>query len=161
MSDRAAAYFVRPMAESDLDSVLALAASLPEAPHWPRPVYLDAVKSAALNPESTSRRIALVVVESGEIAGFAVASLVPPQAELESIAVAAASQRRGLGRLLFSALSAELRQAGVTELNLEVRASNQPALAFYRSLGFRQTAARTRYYADPIEDAVLLTLAFG
>jgi [ribosomal protein S18]-alanine N-acetyltransferase len=161
MSDRAASHSVRPMAESDLDSVLALAASLPEAPHWPRPVYLDAVKSAALNPESTSRRIALVAVESREIAGFAVASLVPPQAELESIAVAAASQRLGLGRLLFSALSAELRQAGVTEVSLEVRASNRPALGFYQSLGFQQTGLRQGYYADPIEDAVLLTLALG
>jgi ribosomal-protein-alanine N-acetyltransferase len=149
------------MAGSDLDSVLALAASLPEAPHWPRPVYVDAVKSATLTTESSPRRIALVAVKSEEIAGFAIASLVPPQAELEMIAVAAMSQRHGLGRLLFSALSAELRQASVTELNLEVRASNRPALAFYRSLGFRQTGTRTRYYADPIEDAVLFTLALG
>jgi [ribosomal protein S18]-alanine N-acetyltransferase len=161
MSDGAAAYSVRPMTESDLDSVLALAANLPGAPHWPRPVYVDALKSATLKTESSRRRIALVGIRSNEIAGFAIASLVPPQAELETIAVAGASQRHGLGRLLFSVLSAELRQAGVNAVSLEVRASNQPALAFYRSLGFERTGLRLRYYADPIEDAVLLTLALG
>ena len=56
------------------------------------------------------------------------ASLLPPQAELESIAVATGSQRRGLGRMLFDALLCELRAAGVIEITLEVRASNHAAL---------------------------------
>jgi ribosomal-protein-alanine N-acetyltransferase len=153
MSDRGERSSILPMTEADLDSVLALAASLPEAPHWPRTVYLD-----MLNPEFTPRRIALVADHSGVIAGFAVASLVPPQAELESIAVAVARQRSGLGRLLFGGLLEELRRGGVREVALEVRASNRAALGFYRSLGFVQTGLRRGYYADPIEDAVLMAL---
>ena len=75
--------------------------------------------------------------------------------------MAAESQRRGLGRRLFHALAAELRAAGVTELVLEVRASNRPALGFYRSLGFARTGLRRGYYADPVEDAVLMRLPLG
>ena len=90
--------------------------------------------------------------------GFLVASLLPPQAELEIIAVEARVQRRGLARKLFDELVYQLGPAGVTEVVLEVRASNQAALALYRALGFVETGRRTRYYADPQEDAVLMRL---
>ena len=63
-----------------------------------------------------------------------------------------------MGRRLFSALAGELRLAGVRDVVLEVRASNGAALGFYGSLGFGETGRRTRYYADPIEDAVLMGL---
>jgi ribosomal protein S18 acetylase RimI-like enzyme len=60
--------------------------------------------------------------------------------------------------VLFAALAAELALAGVTEVILEVRASNFPAVALYGTLGFTETGRRPRYYADPIEDAVLMTV---
>ncbi len=46
--------------------------------------------------------------------GFLVASLLPPQAELEIIAVDARVQRRGLARKLFDELVCKLGLAGVT-----------------------------------------------
>lgn len=146
---------IRPMTPPDLDRVTEIAQSLRDAPHWPRGVY-----QAALNSESTPRRIALVAEESqgGPVAGFAVACLIGPEAELESIAVSAGSQRRGLARRLFAALAGELRRTQAAEVYLEVRASNGPALGFYRSLGFEETGRRGRYYRDPEEDAVLMRL---
>jgi ribosomal-protein-alanine N-acetyltransferase len=84
--------------------------------------------------------------------------LLPPQAELETIAVAAEVQRRGLARRIFFAVADELRTARVTEVLVEVRASNLPALALYRAQGFAIAGRRPGYYADPIEDAVLLDL---
>lgn len=150
--------YVRRLTAADVPRVMEIAASLPEAPHWPETAYLD-----ALNPESTPRRISLVASgpERGCVEGFAVASLLPPQAELESIAVAAESQRKGLARILFKALVDELRTTGVIEITLEVRASNRAAVAFYRSAGFSQSGLRRAYYADPIEDAVLMRLQFS
>ena len=144
---------IRQMTAADVGRVLEIAASLPESPHWPESAYLD-----ALNPESTPRRIGLVAAGLEEVEGFAVASLLPPHAELESIAVAAGSQRRGLGRMLFDALLRELRTKGVLEVTLEVRASNHAGLAFYRRAGFSKTGTRPAYYADPVEDAVLMRL---
>jgi ribosomal-protein-alanine N-acetyltransferase len=95
---------------------------------------------------------------SGVILGFAVASLLPPQAELETIAVATKWQRRGVARRILTAMTEELRKAMITEVLLEVRASNSAALAFYRALGFAIAGRRPLYYADPIEDAVLMEL---
>jgi ribosomal-protein-alanine N-acetyltransferase len=150
---------IRRMTAADLDRVLAIARNLPQVPHWPESAWMNATNSQ-FEPESTPRRIALVAgdPQSGSIFGFAVASLLPPQAELETIAVAPESQRLGLGARIFQALAAELKVAGVNELVLEVRASNRPALALYRALGFVKTGLRPRYYADPIEDAVLMRL---
>jgi ribosomal-protein-alanine N-acetyltransferase len=146
------------MRAADLEQVMAIAASLKDASQWPRAAYVS-----ALNPDSMPRRIALVAEElgSGAVAGFAVASFLAPQAELETIAVLAGEQRRGIGRKLFFALVDELRGAGASEFLLEVRASNQRALGFYRSLGWSEAGRRPRYYADPEEDAVLMSLGLG
>jgi ribosomal-protein-alanine acetyltransferase len=93
------------------------------------------------------------------VVGFAVVAVVAGEAELETIAVAAEVQRRGVGRLLSRALVDELKTAQVSELHLEVRASNQMALGFYRNQGFEEAGRRPRYYADPEEDAVLMTVS--
>jgi ribosomal-protein-alanine N-acetyltransferase len=84
--------------------------------------------------------------------------VVGAEAELESIGVEAARQRRGVGTRLLEALAGELLGAGAEELFLEVRASNQRALGLYRRAGFVETGRRARYYADPVEDAVLMAL---
>ena len=146
---------IRPMALTDLERVMGIAQSLKGAPHWPHSAYL-----AALDHEAAPRRIALVAEapETGTVVGFAVTSLLPPQAELETIAVAAEDQRRGIARRIFAAMVAELKTAAISEVPLEVRASNSSALAFYQTLGFIETGRRPRYYADPLEDAVLLEL---
>lgn len=150
---------IRAMRAEDVESVIAIAHSLPAAPQWPAPAYQAALESAT-RTEPGLRRIALVAesTETGIVTGFAIASLLPPQAELETIAVAPQHQRRGLARQLLAALLAELRQSGARELLLEVRASNHPALALYRAMGCAETGRRPRYYAHPVEDAVLMTL---
>jgi len=142
------------MVQADLNRVIEIAQSLKGAPHWPSAAYMTAV-----NENSVPRRVSLVAEDprSG-IVGFAVASQVGSQAELETIAVAAEGQRSGVARRILATLAEELKRSRIREVTLEVRASNQPALAFYRSTGFRETGRRRRYYADPVEDAVLLSL---
>jgi ribosomal-protein-alanine N-acetyltransferase len=146
---------IRPMTPADLDRVIEIERSLAQAPHWPHSAWVS-----ALDTRGAPHRLALVAedLSSRSVAAFAVASPLPPQAELEMIAVAPEFQRRGLARFLFAALAQELKTRHVTEVILEVRASNRPALALYRHLGFVETARRPRYYADPVEDAILLSL---
>ena len=149
------------MTVADLEAVISIASSLADAPQWPHSAYAN-----ALNPDSIPRRIALVAAidradaQPGVIYGFVVANLLPPEAELETIAVRAGNQRRGLGRSLFQALANRMQDSGVRSLLLEVRASNS-AQGFYRSLGFCQTGLRRSYYADPVEDAALMSRALG
>ena len=144
--------------ESKLASVLRIAEGLEAAPRWPRDSYRELVSKSPPVP-----RIALVALDTqtGEAAGFVIARLTPPEAELESIGVAAAHQQRGIGRRLMGALIEQLEASRVERLYLEVRASNAPALALYRSVGFAETGRRPSYYADPQEDAILMELRIG
>ena len=146
---------IRPMPSADLDRVNEIERSLEHAPHWPHSAWVS-----ALDPLTVPHRLALVAEypSTSSIVAFAVASLLPPQAELETIAVAPEAQRRGLARFLLAALRKELKSAHVTDVILEVRASNRPAPALYLDLGFVETSRRPRYYADPVEDAILFSL---
>ena len=145
------------MTADDLDCAVAIAAGLEKAPQWPRSAY-----QGALDP-TKPRRIALVAEDpaDGMIKGFVIALVAPPEAELETIAADSRVQRQGIGRRLLGELTAQVVRAGVTEIHLEVRASNQSALGLYRALGFVKVGARTGYYSDPKEDAVLVRLALG
>jgi [ribosomal protein S18]-alanine N-acetyltransferase len=149
---------VRRMDERDLDWVMEIAAGLKDAPHWRREAYVSAISAGSI-----PLRVALVAegLHGGPIKGFAVASVVTPQAELELIAVAETEQGRGIGRALLAVLGDELRRLGVGEVLLEARASNHGALGFYRRLGWMEIGLRPRYYADPEEDAVQMRVALG
>lgn len=158
MSGGAEQIRVRPMRVGDLPRVMEIEQALKDAPQWKRTAW-----EAVLDPEVARRRVAVVAEEAGtgEVRGFAVAAVAAPEAELESIAVAVVGQRRGIARGMFGVLAGELRQAGVGEVFLEVRASNEAARGFYGALGFTETGRRARYYADPEEDAVLMRLRLG
>jgi ribosomal-protein-alanine N-acetyltransferase len=141
------------MEAADIDAVMEIAAKTDHAPRWARAAYV-----AAIDQGNQPRRVALVAERDGAaLAGFVVAAVLPGgEAELESIVTAAPHQRRGVARELFGVLKPELRRQGVREVILEVREANHSAQGFYRFLGFREDGRRAGYYADPVEDAVLM-----
>ena len=145
------------MDEADIDPVMGIAASLPTAPQWARSAY-----EAAISSLGEPKRMAWVAVRSGQLVGFAIVRLLAPESELESIAIEASAQGCGFGGMLLSTIVQELKLAraetGIEQVDLEVRASNEAALGLYRQAGFREIGRRRGYYADPIEDAVLLRL---
>jgi [ribosomal protein S18]-alanine N-acetyltransferase len=160
---------IRPITRADIDRLMEIAEGLVDAPRWPRRVY-EAVLEPSLPQDPSQpkdpwppRRAAFVAEDagSGAVVGFVVFGLTPPEAELESIAVAAGYQRQGVARRLFEAATGELRRVQVSEVFLEVRESNEPAKALYRALGFTESGRRKGYYADPVEDAILMRLALA
>ena len=56
----------------------------------------------------------------------------------------------------FSGLKEQLKALESHCLTLEVRASNNPAIALYEKLGFVQIGRRKNYYRNPREDALIL-----
>lgn len=83
--------------------------------------------------------------------------LLGPEIHLLNLAVRPEYRRRGLARRLMRAMVTLGRRAGGRIFFLEVRPSNEEALALYRSLGFQITGRRPNYYDDG-EDANLMTL---
>lgn len=98
----------------------------------------------------------LVAVENGEAVGYIGCQSVPPESDIMNVAVHPDHRRRGLGEALVNALVEQLRLDGNTSLTLEVRVSNESAIALYHKLGFQQVGRRPNYYRHPKEDALIL-----
>ena len=81
------------------------------------------------------------------------------EAEILDVAVDPVQRRSGAGRLLVGAAFDQCREKGVQSLGLEVRVSNLPAIALYRSFGFTDAGVRRRYYENG-EDALLMQYDF-
>jgi ribosomal-protein-alanine acetyltransferase len=99
-----------------------------------------------------------VVEDAGGIAGFLIARRLVQETEVLNFAVRADRRRRGVGTSLLRKAADWSRSIGAEKLMLEVRASNAIALKFYERHGFSVAGRRPRYYADPTEDALLLSL---
>ena len=75
--------------------------------------------------------------------------------------ISSTSGGKGTGSALVKALCDYGESHGLVFITLEVRPSNQAALALYRKFGFCQEGIRKNYYRRPTEDAWLLTRRFS
>jgi len=100
---------------------------------------------------------ALRVPDGRLLLGYFVAQTLLDEVHLYNLAVARA--RQGWGGLLLQRLVAAAQAQGAQTLWLEVRTSNQTALALYRRAGFESVATRRGYYpaaGGAREDALVL-----
>ena len=144
------------MAPEDIPAVVSLAADEPTAPHWPVFEYQRMLQVIAL---ASDRRGAWVLVDDETPVGFAMASHVAGICDLEAVVVASAWRGRRFGQLLAEAVITWARDLGARRVELEVRASNAPAVRLYARLGFSQDGVRPGYYQNPHEDALLMSRA--
>ena len=80
----------------------------------------------------------------------------PTTADITNGTVKKEYRRQGIARRMLSELMREGRDEGIGRFTLEVRASNEAAIALYRGLGFYQEGVRKNYYESPREDALIL-----
>jgi ribosomal-protein-alanine N-acetyltransferase len=91
---------------------------------------------------------ALLAEAEGEPVGFAMVLVAVEAADLLTIAVRPACQRRGHARALLQGACEAAAARGAEELLLEVSEANDPARALYDAMGARQVGRRPRYYTD-------------
>ncbi len=103
-------------------------------------------------PES----ITLVAVRENEIVGFVNGVLVLDEMYISNIAVTAARQRLGIGRMLLTALENEVGGTA-SFITLEVRRTNFSAQELYKKMGYSTVGIRKNFYEKPTEDAMLMT----
>ncbi|MBS1109168.1 MAG: ribosomal protein [Anaeromyxobacteraceae bacterium] len=94
--------------------------------------------------------------DSGAVQGFAVVWLVHDELHVLNVAVAPEARRRGVARAILDRVEAQGREQGARIAMLEVRRGNAPAIALYRTLGYREVGVRPRYYAEDGEDALVM-----
>lgn len=100
-----------------------------------------------------------IAEDGGAVIGYALYSAIYEDAEIMSLAVLPQMRRRGVGRALLSRVIECVTVRGAETLFLEVRASNDAAIALYGSFGFERLRVIRNYYREPTEDAVAMSLA--
>ncbi|MFO7646033.1 MAG: ribosomal protein S18-alanine N-acetyltransferase [Desulfosarcina sp.] len=76
------------------------------------------------------------------------------------VATHPAHRRRGFGTQLLSRAMSQAPGLGIRYVTLEVRRSNEAAIALYRRFGFEPIGIRPRYYEESKEDAIVMLLTF-
>jgi ribosomal-protein-alanine N-acetyltransferase len=140
----------RLMSATDLDAVVAIENRIYLHP-WSRGNFSDSLAAGYH---------CWVVECRGEIAGYTVVMVAAGEAHLLNLSVAAPWQRRGIGREVLNFAVRLARDCGAGKILLEVRPSNEAAIALYLSSGFAEIARRRSYYPAGVarEDAIVLQL---
>jgi ribosomal protein S18 acetylase RimI-like enzyme len=123
---------IRPYRESDERDVAAL---------W-REIFAE--ESAWNNPErdiwrklKVQRELFMVALEGGRVVGTSMAGYDGHRGWVYYVAVSPRHRKHGIARALMSRVEDELKAVGCPKINLQVRAGNIGAVAFYRKLGYR------------------------
>lgn len=98
----------------------------------------------------------VVAEEHGEIIGQAGMIQSLDEADLTNVAVAKAYRNQKIASRLLEYLFQLGSARGVRAFTLEVRESNQAALALYEKLGFAKEGIRKNFYDMPKENAVIM-----
>lgn len=103
--------------------------------------------------------ILLVVLPISPISpiGLFSGEIVVDELQIDNLAVSKQYRRKGIGRALLTTALKVAAGLGARSATLEVRSANSSALAFYEKEKFRPVGLRKRYYADPPDDALLLS----
>lgn len=92
------------------------------------------------------------------LAGYIVARMGADELHINNVAVRNEYRRRGIGQDLLNRIIEQGRRLGTPVAFLELRAGNDAALALYEKCGFKVAARRKRYYSEPVEDALVMTI---
>jgi len=136
----------RPMRQDDLPAVLQIEKQVFSSP-WPE----DAFSSSDFGES-------WVICEDATLVGYIMYHNVIDESVIINLAVDPAYQRKGYGKELLENTLNQLTDRGFTHFYLDVRVSNQAALALYEGFGFQRVGLRKGYYTLPDEDAYVMAM---
>lgn len=144
---------IRIMTVDDLDQVMSLELACFSVP-WSREAFEN---------ELTKNQLAsyLVIEEQGQVVGYCGVWYVMDEGHITNVAVHPEHRKKGLGKALIKALIKEAVLQTIHHLTLEVRVSNQAAIALYKTMGFEEVGIRPKYYMDNHEDALIMWAEIG
>lgn len=113
------------------------------------------VDSITFSIEVDSDENAVAEVD-GNVVGYVFIRLCFEVAEITNVAVSLEKRKLGIASVLLNEAMNRCVQRGAMRFVLEVRESNLPAIALYRSLGFVEDGIRRDYYSNPKENALIM-----
>lgn len=154
---------IRPWTAADRDAVVALNAELQEHERAIRPSRRLGAEMSDGYVGRLERRLgeagaggALLVAElDGRVVGFAACfvdkdelEIDPREMVLEDLVVTAAARRRGIARMLVSAVGSFAAERSIHRLTISAITGNEAALGTYRALGFTEAVVTLEMPVD-------------
>lgn len=145
---REARIMLRNMTHEDLSAVSNIERQSYEFP-WSHGVFRDCLLAGYQ---------CVVLERNDEVAGYSILSIAAGEAHILNICVHPDFRSMGYGEKLLDDLLFRARSTSVREIFLEVRPSNEHALALYKKKDFHKVADRPAYYqaSQGREDASVL-----
>jgi ribosomal-protein-alanine N-acetyltransferase len=137
---------IRNLTYGDLPAVIAI-----ERRSFPAPWSLAMFVLELSKPTS----VCLGAVHNGELIAYLICSRYHTVWHVMNVAVDLDMRRLGVATALIEHLFEKTAEGG-DRYTLEVRVSNDEAIAMYESFGFRSAGVRRRYYHDNNEDALIM-----
>ncbi len=143
-------FFVKPMEEKHIDSVVLLEKECFSSP-WSQQTLTQAMKA---NTKF------FVFEKKGTVMGYIGISCVLDEGYVTNVAVFQAHRKKGVATALVKRVLRLRDEIGLSFVSLEVRRSNQNAISLYQKFGFTQEGLRKNFYTSPQEDAIIMTKRF-
>ncbi len=99
----------------------------------------------------------LVALDGDAVAGYAGVMVMADEGYITNVAVYPEYRGQGVAGQLLQVFCNFAEGNKLAFLTLEVRPSNEAALALYKKFGFEEVGRRKNYYDLPKEDALILT----
>lgn len=139
---------IREMTFEDLDQVMEIEKANFEVPWTAEGFFTYLLRMDALF---------LVAEKSKKIAGYCGVIMAADEGDITNVSVKKELQGQGIGKGLMAELIRRTGEMGINTIFLEVRKSNQSAIALYEKMGFEHMGIRKGYYSNPTEDAITMS----
>lgn len=139
---------IRRISESDIETVASL-----EAEIFPDPWSAKSIK------ETYDQKHALILgaYQDENLIGYVIFYYILDEGEIARIAVSPSHRRQGVADEIFAGLLSFCTKNSVERILLDVRVSNEAAIAFYKKSGFAEDGIRKNFYDNPKEHALLMS----
>jgi ribosomal-protein-alanine N-acetyltransferase len=145
---------IRPAGVHDLAGLVALEQACSGTPWHDVSLLQDLTDNAAAH-------YWVAVDPAGTVIGSVSCWVALDEAEIINLAVMPFWRRRGIARMLLHQLFKQMKALGVGKIFLDVRETNQAAIALYSQSGFRPVGRRPAYYVDTGESAIIMSQTIG
>lgn len=138
----------RKMTLEDIDDVYAIEVSSFTTPWTKDAFYKELVENTLA--------AYFVVEEDDQLVAYGGMWQIMDELHITNIAVAKGSRGKGYSKVLMDGLIDYGKKYAFKHMTLEVRQSNNVAIALYEKYGFESVGIRPKYYMDTNEDALVM-----
>ncbi|MEG2638274.1 MAG: tRNA (adenosine(37)-N6)-threonylcarbamoyltransferase complex dimerization subunit type 1 TsaB [Clostridiales bacterium] len=141
-----------PLNEGDIHDLLEVEQGSFPRP-WTEKMFLDELKNEFAHY--------WIIRTEGKLSAYGGFWRIGNECHITNIAVHPDYRHLGQGTLMVEYILTKIKETGSVAATLEVRISNEKAIAIYEKAGFERSGIRPKYYEDDGEDALIMWKTFN